>query len=143
MTADHLLLEKGRSVVTIGPDRTLAEAAKLLSERKIGAVIVSDGAQPVLGILSERDIVRGVARGGAAALEDQIARHMTKDVVTCGPHSAINDMMGLMTERKFRHVPVIEDGRLQGIVSIGDVVKPRVAEIEAEHQALREYIATA
>lgn len=143
MTIEHILSEKGRAVVTMEPHRTLGDAARMLTEKRIGAVVVAEDERSILGILSERDIVRAVAKAGAAALEDQVSRHMTKDVVSCGRQSAINDLMGLMTERKFRHVPVIEDGRLQGIVSIGDVVKHRVAEIEAEHQALREYIATA
>ena len=143
MNVEHVLLEKGRDVVTVEPHRTLADAARTLVDRRIGAVVVAGEDGAVLGILSERDIVRAVARGGSAALEDQISRHMTGEVVTCVPQTAINEMMALMTRRKFRHVPVIQDGRLCGIVSIGDVVKHRVAEIEAEHRALREYIATA
>ena len=97
----------------------------------------------MLGILSERDIVRAVARGGAAALEHPVSQHMTGKVVTCTRQTTINELMDEMTQRKFRHMPVVENGRLCGIISIGDVVKHRVAEIEAEHQALREYIATA
>jgi CBS domain-containing protein len=143
MTLEHILSEKGREVVTIEPHRTLADAARTLNEKRIGAVVVARDDRAVLGILSERDIVRAVAKGGAAALEHSISQHMTGEVVTCGRQVAINELMGLMTQRKFRHVPVVEDGRLYGIVSIGDVVKYRVAEIEAEHQALREYIATA
>jgi CBS domain-containing protein len=143
MTLEHILSEKGREVVTIEPHRSLADAARTLNEKRIGAVVVARDDRAVLGILSERDIVRAVAKGGAAALEHPISQHMTGEVVTCGRQVAINELMGLMTQRKFRHVPVVEDGRLYGIVSIGDVVKYRVAEIEAEHQALREYIATA
>jgi CBS domain-containing protein len=143
MTVEHILLEKGRDVATIAPQRSLADAARMLSEKRIGAVVVADGPDKVLGILSERDIVRAIARGGSGALDHAIADHMTRDVVTCTGNSAVNELMELMTERKFRHVPVVENGRLSGIVSIGDVVKHRVAEIEAEHQAMREYIATA
>ena len=143
MNVEHILAAKGREVATTEPDRTLAEAARTLTEKKIGAVVVTNADLGVLGILSERDIVRAVARGGAAALEDPIAQHMTGKVVTCTRQSSINELMEMMTARKFRHVPVIENGRLAGIISIGDVVKHRVAEIEAEHQALREYIATA
>ncbi|HEX8662405.1 MAG TPA: CBS domain-containing protein [Beijerinckiaceae bacterium] len=143
MNVEHILAAKGRDVLTIEPDRTLAEAARILTERKIGAVVVTDGNRAVLGILSERDIVRAVARGGATALEHPVSRYMTGKVVTCTGHSSINELMEVMTERKFRHVPIVENGRLAGIISIGDVVKHRVAEIEAEHQALREYIATA
>jgi CBS domain-containing protein len=143
MNVEHILLAKGRDVATIEPTRTLAEAARTLTERKIGAVVVTNADQAVLGILSERDIVRAVARGGAAALDHPVSQHMTGKVVTCTGHTSINELMEMMTARKFRHVPVVESGRLAGIISIGDVVKHRVAEIEAEHQALREYIATA
>ena len=143
MTVDHILLSKGRSVVTIEPDRTLAEATHLLSERKIGAVLVSDAFRPVLGILSERDIVRAIAEHGPGALSEPVSRFMTEKVITCTGHSGINELMEMMTDGKFRHVPVVEGGRLAGIVSIGDIVKHRLAEVEAESQAMREYIATA
>ena len=143
MNVEHILSEKGREVVTIGPQLTLGEAARKLSEKRIGAVVVSDAANPVLGILSERDIIRAVAASGAAALNDPVSRYMTAKVVTCTSRSPINDLMETMTKGKFRHVPIVEDGRLIGIVSIGDIVKSRVAEIERESQALREYIATA
>ena len=143
MTVEHILRTKGRDVVMIEPTRTLAEAAHLLAERKIGAVVVGDGDHAVLGIISERDIVRALAKNGAAALDEPVSRYMTGKVVTCTGRSSISELMELMTERKFRHVPIVEDGRLNGIVSIGDVVKHRVAEIETEHKALREYIATA
>ena len=143
MNVDHILLTKGRDVVTIAPDCTLRGAARLLSDRKIGAVVVSDATHPVLGILSERDIVRALALNGAAALDEPVSRYMTAKVVTCTRRSAINDLMETMTNGKFRHVPIVEDGQLVGIVSIGDIVKFRVAEIESESQALREYIATA
>jgi CBS domain-containing protein len=142
MTVERILNTKGHEVVRLSPARSLSEAAKTMAERRIGAVLVME-TERVLGILSERDIVRAVALGGASALEDRIEAHMTTRVVTCTPRSAINDVMELMTVGKFRHVPVMEDGRLAGIVSIGDVVKQRLAEIEAESQALREYIATA
>ena len=143
MNVEHILSDKGREVLTVAPDRTLMEAARTLSEKRIGAVVVSDPGNPVLGILSERDIVRAVAANGAAALNEPVSRYMTGKVVTCTSRSAINDLMETMTTGKFRHVPVVEDGRLLGIVSIGDIVKFRVAEIEGESQALREYIATA
>ena len=143
MNVEHILAAKGRDVLTIEPSRTLADAARALTEKRIGAVVVTDADRAVLGILSERDIVRAVARGGAAALDHPVSQYMTGKVVTCTGHSSINELMEMMTERKFRHVPIVESGRLCGIISIGDVVKHRVAEIEAEHQALREYIATA
>jgi len=140
---EHILSQKGRTVTTIEPERTLGDAVRLLDERRIGAVVVGDGDHAVLGIISERDIVRALAKNGAAALDEPVSRYMTGKVVTCTGRSSISELMELMTERKFRHVPIVEDGRLNGIVSIGDVVKHRVAEIETEHKALREYIATA
>jgi CBS domain-containing protein len=143
MTVEHILAGKGTDVATVQPERSLAEAAKAMADRRIGALVVSDGDRAVLGILSERDIVRAVARHGGSALDEPVSRFMTSNVVTCRREASINELMGLMTEGKFRHVPVVEGGRLTGIVSIGDVVKNRLAEIEAEHQALREYIATA
>jgi CBS domain-containing protein len=142
MTVEGILAAKGTNVVTIAPEQTLADAAHLLTERGIGAVIVTRGGG-VLGIISERDIVRAMAAKGAAGLSEQVERHMTRDVVTCTRQAPINELMEIMTSKKFRHVPVIEQGQLAGIVSIGDIVKQRVAEIEAEQQALREYIATA
>jgi CBS domain-containing protein len=143
MTVDHILRSKGRNVVTIEPSRTLSEAARLLSERKIGAVVVSDEFRPVFGILSERDIVRAVARRGPSALDEPVSSFMTEKVVTCTGHSAINDLMEMMTDGKFRHIPVVEGTELAGIVSIGDIVKHRLAEVEAETRAMRDYIATA
>ncbi len=143
MTVEHILRAKGRTVITIEPELTLAQAAQLLSERRIGAVIVANTFRPVLGILSERDIVRALSRSGSEALASAVRAHMTADVVTCTGASAINEVMELMTDGKFRHVPVVENGRLGGLVSIGDIVKHRLAEIEAEHKAMRDYIATA
>jgi CBS domain-containing protein len=143
MTVEHILRAKGRNVVTIEPELTLAQAAQLLSERRIGAVIVGNTFRPVLGILSERDIVHALAARGPAALDEPVSRSMTEKVVTCTGAAAINEVMELMTDGKFRHVPVVENGRLNGIVSIGDIVKHRLAEVEAETRAMRDYIATA
>lgn len=143
MTVEHILKDKGREVVAIDPSRTIAEAARILSERRIGSVVVSDGTRPVLGILSERDIVRAIAAEGAAVLARPVSDFMTAEVITCTGPSSITEVMELMTRGKFRHVPVIEDGQLRGIVSIGDIVNHRLAEIEHEHQAMRDYIATA
>jgi CBS domain-containing protein len=143
MNVEHILSEKGHEVLTIAPQTPLKEAARILSERRIGALVVSDSGSPVLGILSERDIVRALAAGGGAALDDPVSRYMTAKVVTCTRRSPINDLMETMTNGKFRHVPIVENGQLVGIVSIGDIVKFRVAEIEGESRALREYIATA
>lgn len=143
MNVDNILSLKGREVATIEPGRSLSEAAATLAQRRIGALLVSDGSQPVSGIISERDIIRAIAAEGADALGQPVSRFMTKNVVTCTGKTTINSVMELMTQRKFRHVPVVEGGKLVGLVSIGDVVKSRVEEIEAEAQAIKEYIATA
>ena len=143
MTVRAILDLKGRDVTTIAPDKTLGEAASLLSQHKIGALVVTGADHRVTGILSERDIVKAVSAGGAAALEDKIAARMTREVVTCGPQDTMAELMGRMTAGRFRHVPVVENGRLVGIISIGDVVKHRLAEMERESSALRDYIRTA
>ena len=143
MIVNRILSLKGREVATIEPGRSLSEAARFLAERRIGALLIVDGDRPVAGIISERDIVRAVAMHGAKALDEPVSRFMTEKVVTCTGETSINDVMELMTQQKFRHIPVVESGRLSGIVSIGDVVKLRLEEVEAETQAIKEYIATA
>lgn len=143
MTVRAILDLKGRDVTTIVPDKTLGEAASLLSQHKIGALVVTGADRRVTGILSERDIVKAISAGGAAALEEKISARMTREVVTCGPSDTMAELMGRMTAGRFRHVPVIENGRLVGIISIGDVVKHRLAEMERESSALRDYIRTA
>ena len=143
MIVNRILSLKGRDVATIEPGRSLSEAARILAERRIGALLIVDGHRPVTGIISERDIVRAVATQGAKALDEPVSRFMTEKVVTCTGETSINDVMELMTQQKFRHIPVVEGGRLTGIVSIGDVVKLRLEEVEAETQAIKEYIATA
>jgi CBS domain-containing protein len=143
MTVASILGRKGRDVVTTSPDRSLQDIATTLVERNIGAVIVTDREGRVLGMLSERDIVRAMARDGASALDDPVSRHMTERVVTTTEDATVPDTMERMTAGRFRHVPVIANERLVGLISIGDVVKWRLAEIEGEHQALKEYIATA
>jgi CBS domain-containing protein len=143
MIVARILAAKGRDVVTTEPQRTLAEAATLLTARKIGAAVVADAQGGILGILSERDIVRAVGNRGAAALKDTVSRHMTAEVLTTHENETIDQTMEQMTNRRCRHLPVLEDGKLAGIVSIGDVVKYRLEELEHEHRAMREYIATA
>ena len=143
MTVKTILSRKGREVVTIAPTANLSEAVKLLADRRIGAVVVTGADNHVAGILSERDIVRALGERGAAALGDNIAAVMTRKVTTCTETDTISVIMERMTTGKFRHVPVVEQGRLSGVISIGDVVKFRVEEIERETDALREYIATA
>ena len=143
MTVARILAVKGRDVFTTQPHRTLWETAQLLASKSIGALVVAGADGAVLGIISERDIVRALAEIGAAALDDAVSRHMTCEVFTTTSGACINDLMERMTHSRFRHVPVIEDERLAGLISIGDVVKHRIAEIETEHRALCDYIATA
>ena len=143
MTVRAILDLKGRDVTTITPDKTLGDAASLLSQHKIGVLVVTGADRRVTGILSERDIVKAVSAGGAAALEEKIAARMTREVITCGPQDTMAELMGHMTACRFRHLPVVENGRLVGIISIGDVVKHRLAEMERESSALRDYIRTA
>ena len=139
MTVSRILALKGRDVTTITPHRSVADAIALLAARRIGAVIVGGDDGAVLGILSERDIVRALA-AGADALQHPVSRYMTAEVVTCAPDMLIIDVMEEMTAGRFRHMPVMEGGRLAGIVSIGDVVKHRLDEMQHETQALRQYI---
>jgi CBS domain-containing protein len=141
MQVGEILREKGRDVVTIASDATIADAAKRLAQRRIGALVASDASGGLLGILSERDIVRAVAEHGAAALTQTVGRHMTQVVSTCAEADTVDALMETMTNGRFRHMPVIENGRLCGIVSIGDVVKTRIAETEREAATLRGYIA--
>lgn len=143
ITVASVLSIKGRSVITVAPQRSLREAVELLSARGIGAVVVTGSDGAVLGILSERDIVRVLAAEGPRALDNTVARIMTTRVKTCVPDDTVDDVMDMMTMGRFRHVPVIEGSELVGIVSIGDVVKHRLAQIENEHRELREYISTA
>ena len=143
MTVKAILSRKGRDVTTIAPTANLSDAVKLLAERRIGAVVVTGADNRVAGILSERDIVRTLAARGAAALDDNVAAVMTRKVTTCSEADTVVAIMERMTAGKFRHVPVVDQGQLVGVISIGDVVKHRVEEIEGETSALREYIATA
>jgi CBS domain-containing protein len=143
MTVKAILSGKGHAVETIAPSATLADAAKTLSARGIGAVVVTDPSGEIIGLLSERDIVRATAERGAAALQQTVDQVMTRRVITCTEADTVGALMEQMTNRKFRHLPVVEDGKLVGIISIGDVVKYRLGEMEAETNAMREYIATA
>ena len=142
MSIEHILAEKGHTVIAVEPGRTLLETARLLTEKRIGAVVVSDADHPALGIISERDIARAVGQRGAAALDEPVYRNMTAKLVTCTRSYSVSNLMKLMTDQRIRHVPVVEDGRLRGIISIGDVVKHRLAELEAEQRAMHDYTAT-
>ena len=143
MTVGRILEAKGRAVVTIEPERSIADAAGVLAKKGIGAIVVTDDLGAVRGILSERDVVRVLASHGPGALERPVSSCMTSAVITTGELTTLHSLMEQMTAGRFRHLPVVEDGRLAGIISIGDVVKHRLAEMENEQQAMREYIATA
>ena len=142
MTVARIISDKGRNVVTTSAKVTLADIAATLSEKRIGAVVVME-MDAIKGIVSERDIVRAVAKNGGAGLQMSAAEWMTSKVVTCRLQDTINDVMQKMTSGRFRHLPVVENGKLVGIVSIGDVVKRRIEDVEREADQIREYIATA
>ena len=141
MHVKAILDEKGRNVVTIGPDATLQEAARVLQENRIGAIVVTGGNEQIKGILSERDIVNAVGRLGASALDKTVSTVMTSNVHRCAEEMTVHAVMALMTEKRCRHLPVEKNGKLGGMVSIGDVVKSRIREIEFEAQSIKEYIA--
>ncbi|WP_279483044.1 CBS domain-containing protein [Aureimonas sp. SK2] len=140
MTVRRILEAKGRDVVTIEPATTVADAVRLLAERKIGVLVVTGSGGELAGILSERDVVRIVAGGGTDALSGTIADVMTRDVTTATEETTVDEAMEIMTRRRFRHLPVCVDGRLVGIVSIGDVVKRRIEAAEQEAEEMRSYI---
>jgi CBS domain-containing protein len=143
MTVKAVLSRKGSDVATIEPHANLVTAVKILAERRIGALVVTGADRRIVGIISERDIVRVLGRDGAQALSRPVAEVMTRNVVTCEERDQIAMLMEKMTVGKFRHLPVIEQGRLAGIISIGDVVKFRVEEMERDAAALQDYIRTA
>jgi CBS domain-containing protein len=142
MTVRAILDTKGHQIISVTPDATLAAAVKLLSERRIGAVLVIAD-RHIDGILSERDIVRVIGERGAAALDEPVHSVMTRKVISCKPSDTVSAIMEMMTSGKFRHLPVLEGDKIVGLISIGDVVKWRVKEFETEQEALRDYIKTA
>lgn len=141
MQIKHILRDKGREVVTISGEATLSEAARTLARKHIGALVVrgSDGA--ISGIFSERDLVHALAEASVSALAQSVAAHMSRNVVTARETDSVDELMEVMTRKRFRHVPVVDQERLVGIVSIGDVVKSCIAETTREAASLREYIA--
>jgi CBS domain-containing protein len=143
MTVSIILAAKGRNVVSVEPNATLSSAVALLAEKRIGAVVVLGVDSRIVGILSERDIVRALAERGAGALDTPVSQIMTRKVSTCTEAETIPSIMERMTEGKFRHVPVLDQGRLVGIISIGDVVKHRLQQMESDSAAMRDYILTA
>ena len=140
MKVSNLLATKGSDVATISPERSVADAVALLKERGIGALVVTGAKAPIAGMFSERDVVRALATSGATALDMKVAELMSAEVSVCSPSTELNDLMTMMTERRFRHVPVVDDGRLVGLVSIGDVVKARLEELEHDKKDLLDYV---
>lgn len=140
MDVAALLRSKGNEVVSVRPDDTVAAAVRLLREKNFGALVVSADGSTVDGIVSERDIVRHLDSSGGALLDDTVSSIATRTVTTCSPSDSVDSLMSLMTEGRFRHVPVVEEGQLVGVVSIGDVVKNRVAHLEDTNQQLNSYI---
>lgn len=135
-----ILKDKGRAVETARADTPLSEIVRVLSTKRIGAIVLVDAADTIVGIVSERDVIHAMAKEGAAALQWPADEIMSRNVVTCTEGDTLDQLMNQMTVRRFRHMPVISDGRLAGIISIGDVVKHHVAEVEMEASAMRVYI---
>jgi CBS domain-containing protein len=142
MNVAAILKSKGRAVVTTTPDKSLLEVAKMLEEHGIGCIVIEGDDGKVAGIVSERDLVRAIGQSGTKVLKEPVSDYMTKTVVTAREADTIDRLMSEMSSHRFRHMPVVERGRLIGLVSIGDVVKMRIAEAEMEAAAMREYITT-
>jgi CBS domain-containing protein len=140
MRVSNLLATKGHEVATISQERSVYDAVQMLKERRIGALVVTGADAPLAGIFSERDVVRALAESGAAALDLKVADLMSSEVTTCDESTSVTDLMGLMTAKRIRHVPVVHEGQLVGMVSIGDVVKARFDELEHEKQDLLDYV---
>lgn len=143
MTVRAILEAKGHDVVTLGPNEKISEAIRLLADHRIGALVVTNEDRKIVGILSERDIVRMIGQKGADALDLVVRDVMTPKVNICNEHHTVNEVMEIMTRGRFRHLPVEKNGQLDGIISIGDVVKRRIEDVEREAEQIRSYIATA
>ena len=141
MNVSAILKQKGRGITTARPTVTLMEVANKLAAKRIGAIVIVGAGGEVAGIISERDIIRALSMHGPDCLGLPVSQSMTKKVVTCQETDALHELMAMMTERRFRHLPVVTDGALVGIVSIGDVVKHYVVEMQTEATAIREFIA--
>jgi len=141
MTVASILNEKGRDVVTERSTTQMREICAILGRRRIGALVIADDDAPIAGIISERDVVRAISEDGVDALDKPVSAYMTAEVVTCQPQETVNTVMARMTGGRFRHVPVLQEGKLAGLISIGDVVKHRIAQIEREAEEMRNYIA--
>lgn len=140
MFLEQIVREKGGQVYSVAESATLKECAELLEKRKVGAMVILNEAGSLIGVISERDIVRNIAKSGAAALTCKVGEVMTRQVVTARPKDTVESAMSRMTDRRIRHLPVVEGGRLVGVVSIGDLVKWRLADAAAEVEAIRSYI---
>lgn len=140
MLIEHILRRKGSDVVTVAAHEPVTQAVAILGEHNIGAIVVATDEGEIVGILSERDVVRALATGGPATLQGKVSDLMTKEVTTCGLRATVDELMTLMTERRIRHIPVVSDGGLVGIVSIGDIVKTRIGELETETESLHDYL---
>ncbi len=143
MDVGGILKDKGRHVETTNPETSVQDAAAMLCERKIGALVILQSNGNIAGVLSERDVIRAIVKGGAGVLKKPVSDFMTTGVVCCGEADTVPQLMETMTRCRFRHVPVVENGKLTGIVSIGDVVKRRIAEAEFETKEMKRYIASA
>jgi CBS domain-containing protein len=143
MTVAGILREKGREVVTMRPHNSLRDVIDVLAAKRIGALVVTDADGKMRGILSERDVVRAIAHHGPDALEDPISNYMTANVVIASEEETVLGVVTKMSNGRFRHMPVVKNDNLVGIVSVGDAIKYRLAQIEQEHSAMKEYIATA
>lgn len=142
MLVSKILQSKGDDgVLSVTSSATVSDAIKILGERRIGTVVVSDDGQVPMGILSERDIVRIIATKGASVLQDSVADHMTKNLVTCQRDHTVQQILATMTQRRFRHMPVVENGVMVGIITLGDAVKAQLSELEMEKDALQGMIA--
>ncbi|MCC2110831.1 MAG: CBS domain-containing protein [Hyphomicrobiales bacterium] len=143
MNVAAILADKGHEIFTATPEQTLDEICRFLAEKRIGAALITDPQEKLVGIVTERDIVRAIARKGGAVLKSRVAAYMTQKVVTCTESDSINEIMERMTAGNFRHMPVVENGRIIGVISNRDVVRRRIRDIEREAEEMRSYIATA
>jgi CBS domain-containing protein len=141
MLISQILKGKGDDVFTARPEQTVAEIAAALNTRRFGAAVVCDDDRHVVGIVSERDIIRAIAEAGPSSLDQPVERFMTRDVIYAHMNETVDELLGRMTDRRIRHLPVCVNDRLAGIVSIGDLVKSKIAEVEAEAEGLKTYIA--
>lgn len=141
MKIEHILRDKGSAIFSLGLDATLEDACRELENRRVGALVALDEQGGIAGVLSERDIVRNAARAGCSALSLTVKECMTRSVVTISPEASLDDALSRMTDRRIRHLPVVQNGKLLGVISIGDLVKAKIEEAQAESAALKEYIA--